>query len=68
MNCDTNAVFPTPASPSITTLYLGISTSSGDPNGVESTVWYPDPQQDPSNGERSPETLLALKQNRDIEL
>lgn len=66
MNCETRAVFPTPESPNITTRYFGTSTSSGEPKGVESTVWYPDPQHDPSNGDLSPDTLLALKQEHTL--
>lgn len=30
MNCETNAVFPTPDSPRSTTLYLGISSATLD--------------------------------------
>lgn len=67
MNCDTRAVLPTPASPKVTTRYLGTSTSLVESNESEPTLWYPEPQQEPSKGDRSPDTF-DLDQRSQIKL
>lgn len=56
MNCETRAVLPTPESPSSTTLYLETLSS------MSLSVLAPCPlQQEPSNGDLSPDTLLFLR-------
>lgn len=56
MNCETRAVFPTPESPSKITLYFEIVSS------MSLSVLASCPlQQEPSNGDFSPETLLFLE-------
>lgn len=60
MNCETKAVFPTPESPSKTTLYFEILSSTS------LSVLAPCPlQQEPSNGDLSPDTLLFLQAERE---
>jgi hypothetical protein len=60
INCETRAVFPTPESPSRTTLYLEILSS------LSLSVLAPCPlQQEPSNGDLSPDTLLFLRTQRE---
>lgn len=65
MNWETRAVFPTPESPRSTTRYLDTSSISS-----LSVLSAPTPcplQQEPSNGDLSPETLLFLeKQERSV--
>lgn len=58
MNCETKAVLPTPESPRRTTRYFGISSISLSELSP-ATPWPL--QQEPSNGDRSPETLLFLQ-------
>lgn len=56
MNCETKAVFPTPESPSKITLYFEMVSS------MSLSVLASCPlQQEPSNGDFSPDTLLFLK-------
>lgn len=61
MNCETKAVFPTPESPSKTTLYFEILSSTS-----LSVLMSCPLQQEPSNGDLSPDTLLFLQTEKKV--